>query len=138
MFEVETLRYATLATVSRCGMVWFSNETVDSAMMYHHYLCRLAQDTYDSIGEEIGGASDGEDGKTMKALSDEVVQNRRTRKVCVEAIKTMFDVEEEYCFGTRCLELAEHTPHIMEFTRMRCLEATFALIRRGIENIIEF
>ena len=24
MFEVETLKYATLATVSRCGMVWFS------------------------------------------------------------------------------------------------------------------
>ena len=24
MFEVHTLKYATLATVSRCGMVWFS------------------------------------------------------------------------------------------------------------------
>lgn len=24
MFEVESLKYATLATVSRCGMVWFS------------------------------------------------------------------------------------------------------------------
>ena len=30
MFEVETLKYATLATVSRCGMVWFSNETVSN------------------------------------------------------------------------------------------------------------
>ncbi|PWW79978.1 hypothetical protein C7212DRAFT_355935 [Tuber magnatum] len=27
MFEVETLKYATLATVSRCGMVWFSEDT---------------------------------------------------------------------------------------------------------------
>jgi dynein heavy chain 1 len=52
MFEVETLKYATLATVSRCGMVWFSNETVSSQMMYHHYLCRLQQDVYDSIGED--------------------------------------------------------------------------------------
>lgn len=42
MFEVETLKHATLATVSRCGMVWFSNETVTNSMMYHHYLCRLA------------------------------------------------------------------------------------------------
>jgi len=42
MFEVETLKFATLATVSRCGMVWFSDETVSSPMMYHHYLCRLA------------------------------------------------------------------------------------------------
>jgi dynein heavy chain 1 len=30
MFEVETLKYATLATVSRSGMVWFSEETVSS------------------------------------------------------------------------------------------------------------
>ncbi len=28
MFEVEDLKYATLATVSRCGMVWFSEEVV--------------------------------------------------------------------------------------------------------------
>ena len=28
MFEVDTLKYATLATVSRCGMVWFANDVV--------------------------------------------------------------------------------------------------------------
>ena len=52
MFEVETLKHATLATVSRCGMVWFSEETVTLNMIYHHYLCRLMQDDYDSLGEE--------------------------------------------------------------------------------------
>jgi dynein heavy chain 1 len=41
MFEVETLKYATLATVSRCGMVWFSEDTVAPTMIFHHYLCRL-------------------------------------------------------------------------------------------------
>jgi dynein heavy chain 1 len=41
MFEVENLKNATLATVSRCGMVWFSEETVTLSMIYHHYLCRL-------------------------------------------------------------------------------------------------
>jgi dynein heavy chain 1 len=28
--------------------------------------------------------------------------------------------------------------HVMEFTRMRVLEALFSLIRKGIENILEF
>ena len=28
MFEVESLKYATLATVSRCGMVWFSKDVL--------------------------------------------------------------------------------------------------------------
>lgn len=50
MFEVETLKHATLATVSRCGMVWFSTETISSQMMYHHYLSRLSQDVFDSVG----------------------------------------------------------------------------------------
>lgn len=50
MFEVETLKYATLATVSRCGMVWFSEDTLDITMVYHHFLRRLQQDEYDSMG----------------------------------------------------------------------------------------
>lgn len=51
MFEVETLKHATLATVSRCGMVWFSEETVTIGLIYQHYLSRLMQDDYDSLGE---------------------------------------------------------------------------------------
>lgn len=30
IFEVESLKYATLATVSRCGMVWFSQDVLKS------------------------------------------------------------------------------------------------------------
>jgi dynein heavy chain 1 len=52
MFEVETLKYATLATVSRCGMVWFSDDTVTIDMIYAHYLQRLKQDDYDALGED--------------------------------------------------------------------------------------
>ena len=50
----------------------------------------------------------------------------------------MFDGEDDFCFASRSLELAAKLPHIMEFTTMRCLEATFALLRRGIENVLEF
>ena len=49
MFEVETLKYATLATVSRCGMVWFSEEVLTPRMIYSHYLERLKQEDYDKI-----------------------------------------------------------------------------------------
>jgi dynein heavy chain 1 len=41
LFEVESLKYATLATVSRCGMVWFSEDILEDADIYHHYLERL-------------------------------------------------------------------------------------------------
>lgn len=49
MFEVETLKYATLATVSRCGMVWFSEDLVTYEMMFYHYLNRLKQEDYDYV-----------------------------------------------------------------------------------------
>ena len=65
MFEVETLKHATLATVSRCGMVWFSEEVLTNRMMYEHYLARLTQDNFDSIGEhpEEAKKEDGEGDK---------------------------------------------------------------------------
>ena len=63
MFEVETLKHATLATVSRCGMVWFSEETVTINMIYNHYLDRLKQDNYDSLGEEPADEKPKEDAK---------------------------------------------------------------------------
>jgi dynein heavy chain 1 len=41
IFEVETLKYATLATVSRCGMVWFSEDTTSLYNIFYHFLQRL-------------------------------------------------------------------------------------------------
>jgi dynein heavy chain 1 len=41
IFEVETLKYATLATVSRCGMVWFSEETINDENIFYHFMERL-------------------------------------------------------------------------------------------------
>jgi hypothetical protein len=50
----------------------------------------------------------------------------------------MFVSEEDFSFATRALELASTTIHVMEFTRMRTMEAVFSLIRKGIENILEY
>jgi len=41
MFEVQDLRYATLATVSRCGMVWFSEDVLSVDMMCENFMQRL-------------------------------------------------------------------------------------------------
>lgn len=39
---------------------------------------------------------------------------------------------------TKVLDYAASLPHIMDFTRIRVLESTFALIRKGISNIIDY
>jgi dynein heavy chain 1 len=38
MFEVQDLRYATPATVSRCGMVWFSDDTVSTRHLLERHM----------------------------------------------------------------------------------------------------
>jgi len=59
MFEVETLKYATLATVSRCGMVWFSEEVITPKMIFNNYLERLKQDDYDKLPKVNEGEAGG-------------------------------------------------------------------------------
>lgn len=120
MFEVETLKYATLATVSRCGMVWFSAETVNIDMIFHHFMCRLVQENFDD------------------KIVDEEKETPLTiiRKDCINTLKKYFQGED--CFVTRCIQYAESRPHIMEFTRIRVLESMFALVRKGISNVIEY
>ena len=38
IFEVQNLKYATLSTVSRCGMIWFSEKKLTLDMIYQNYL----------------------------------------------------------------------------------------------------
>lgn len=54
MFEVEHLKYATLATVSRCGMIWFSEDVVEPSMVYRNYLETLSAVPLDADDEDAG------------------------------------------------------------------------------------
>jgi dynein heavy chain 1 len=47
IFEVQDLKYATLATVSRCGMIWFNEETVTNQMIFQNYLLKLKNEPLD-------------------------------------------------------------------------------------------
>ena len=38
IFETPTLKYATQATVSRCGMVWFSHSCITLQMLFYNQL----------------------------------------------------------------------------------------------------
>lgn len=53
MFEVQDLRYATLATVSRCGMVWFSEEVLSVDMMCENFMQRLRHVLVEEGEEEV-------------------------------------------------------------------------------------
>jgi len=143
MFEVETLKFATLATVSRCGMVWFSEDVLTSEMIYQHYLMRLMQDDYDANGEDPEPSKKQTEGMNQPPNQPEFVDpsksvNRKIRKQCVDSMRSMFDDSETSCFMTTTLDYASTLTHVMDFTRMTVLESFFALMRRGITNVIDY
>ena len=55
MFEVQDLRYATLATVSRCGMVWFSEDVLSTDMIFENYIQTLRHVALEESAEDAGG-----------------------------------------------------------------------------------
>lgn len=54
----------------------------------------------------------------------------------MQAIDFLFQGEDSFC--ERALNVAAKMPHVMEFTVIRVTEATFALIRKGISNVLEY
>ena len=56
MFEEQDLKFATLAIVRRCGMVWFSEDILSLYMIFEHYLSKLKSLPIDEGEEEVRGS----------------------------------------------------------------------------------
>ena len=124
MFEVETLKYATLATVSRCGMVWFSEDTVTSKMMVTHYLKSLRTVIFEDLDED-NTISSGQ--VSVKALS--------TQSHMAELLGQLLDSDN---FIVETLAEARRYNHIMEFTEVRVLNTLFSLLNKICRTMIEY
>ncbi|KAJ9053275.1 dynein heavy chain [Entomophthora muscae] len=125
MFEVEDLRQATLATVSRCGMVWYSDDVVSLTMLYTQYLNRLKSQLLSEPEEEVSQVK-GPDGESV-ALTTQVQ--------CATLFAPFFSADG---LVTKSLEYASTLEHIMDFTRMRVLTTLFSLLNKVVRNVVEF
>ncbi|KAF8477357.1 dynein heavy chain, N-terminal region 1-domain-containing protein [Kalaharituber pfeilii] len=124
MFEVETLKYATLATVSRCGMVWFSEDTVTSTMMVTNYLRTLRTVVFEDLDE------------------DNPITSGQVASKALAAQSHMATILEELLqrdgFIVDVLTEARKFNHIMEFTEARVLNTLFSLLNKICRNMIEY
>ncbi|KAJ8651627.1 hypothetical protein O0I10_012803 [Lichtheimia ornata] len=132
MFEVETLKYATLATVSRCGMVWFSEDVITLPMIFSNYLETLRNVPMDEIEEE---------GPTSRRMTetDEVASvspNLATQRSIATIMAA--DLSDEDGLVAKCLNYAATLEHIMDFTRMRVLSTFFSLLNKTVRNVLEY
>ncbi|KAI0063221.1 dynein heavy chain protein 1 [Artomyces pyxidatus] len=132
MFEVEHLRYATLATVSRCGMIWFSDDVVEPPMVYRQYLDTLASvplDAEDDDAVDIPGR------RTDDASTEATNANLATQKQIAGILEQFFSEGE---LVSVALEYASSIEHIMDFTMTRALNTLFSLVNKTVRNILEY
>nr|XP_024214265.1 dynein heavy chain, cytoplasmic isoform X3 [Halyomorpha halys] len=133
MFEVQDLKYATLATVSRCGMVWFSEDVLSTEMIFENYLSRLRHIPLEEAEEESSFPQ-------LKKIGGE-----RKEEGISPAMQVQTDVANilQSYFSpdglvVRCLEYALKQEHIMDLTRLRALGSLFSMLNHGVRTVIQY
>ncbi|XP_034944602.1 dynein heavy chain, cytoplasmic isoform X1 [Chelonus insularis] len=127
MFEVQDLKYATLATVSRCGMVWFSEDVLSTEMIFENYLLRLK-----NIPLEDGD----EDNLSKKTEKDDSMSPALSVQREVACIFQSYFAPDGLV--VRCLEYAMKQEHIMDFTRLRALSSLFSMLNQAVRNVLQY
>jgi dynein heavy chain 1 len=118
IIEVDSLAQATPATVSRCGMVWFSEGTVSLEMSVNNLYSSLLKQDVSGIGFEIPSAQYS----FLESVQSLIVpQIQGTPSLVMEA-----------------LIFAIHQHHIMKPTRERFLLSLKALLVQGISQVITY
>lgn len=138
MFEVESLRYATLATVSRCGMIWFSDDIVRPPMLYSRYLTGLRSTPIELDDDELAGAVAARRAAAAATVSSgpsEVSPDLQVQRAVADALAPFF---EDDGLVNGALEFARNVPHIMDFTEARALSTLFSLVNKTIRNILDY
>ncbi|KAF5301350.1 hypothetical protein FQA39_LY10748 [Lamprigera yunnana] len=129
MFEVQDLKYATLATVSRCGMVWFSEDVLSTEMIFENFLLRLKHIPLEE-GDDEGFSKKVGDSKE-DLLSP-------TLQIQVDVVSILQPFLSPDGLVVRCLEYAFEQEHIMDFTRLRALSSLFSMLNQSVRNVLQY
>lgn len=140
VFEVESLRYATLATVSRCGMIWFSDDIVRPSMLYSRYLAGLRSTPIELDDDELVGAvaarrAAAAAASTGTRAASEVSPDLLVQRAVADALAPLF---EDDGLVNGALDFARSKPHIMDFTEARALSTLFSLVNKTIRNVLDY
>jgi dynein heavy chain 1, cytosolic len=133
MFEVEHLKYATLATVSRCGMIWFSEDVIEPVMTYRYYLDTLSAVPLDTEDDDSLEAS----GRRMDSTFGDttVAPNILLQRQVVAILEPYFAPDE---LVDSALRFSETFEHIMDFTQTRALTTLFSLLNKTVRSIVDY
>lgn len=119
ILEVSSLAHATPATVSRCGMVWFSDDNVTADMALEHLMGILEQ-------EDLVGDGTGEK------------ETPAAQTLFLDSIKPLLLSDRTSSLVMDALEFALKESHVMDPSRDRLISTLRALLIQGISLCIEY
>ncbi|XP_044127627.1 cytoplasmic dynein 1 heavy chain 1 isoform X1 [Bufo gargarizans] len=131
MFEVQDLKYATLATVSRCGMVWFSEDVLSTDMIFNNFLARVRSIPLDEGEDEAQRMRKGKEDEGDESASP-MLQIQRDAATVLQPYFTSSGLV------IKALEHAFKLEHIMDLTRLRCLGSLFSMLHQACRNIAQY
>ena len=85
ILEVDSLAHATPATVSRCGMVWFSDDCITHDMALHHLLESLAKE--DFVGDRSPDEEAPAAQRSFLSAIRPLVTSGRTSSLVIDALE---------------------------------------------------
>lgn len=136
VFEVENLKYATLATVSRCGMIWFSDDSVTTSMICQHFLESLRTVPLGSDEDDNPGVSSARLQAVAGGAEIQTSPVLQIQQTVASVMAPFFDGGDSLV--ALALKHAADQDHIMDFTIARALGTLFSLINKTIRNIVEY
>ncbi|XP_015784706.1 dynein heavy chain, cytoplasmic isoform X1 [Tetranychus urticae] len=138
MFEVQDLKYATLATVSRCGMIWFSEDVLSTEMICENFFLRLGSVPLEEAEEEStlygNKKKRGEAGSEL-STSDILSPNMQVQRDAVNILRPYFSSDG---LVIRALEYSSTQEHIMDFTRLRALNSLFSMLNEVVRRVLNY
>lgn len=119
ILEVDSLAHATPATVSRCGMVWFSNDTITYEMTLTHLLGTLRR--HDFVG----------DTSTER-------QTPAAQTLFLKTVEPLMLADRTSSLVVDALEFAMQQDHVMATSAERLIHTFRAMLLQGISFAIEY
>ncbi|KAJ1517337.1 hypothetical protein HMI55_000021, partial [Coelomomyces lativittatus] len=121
VFEVDSLKYATPATVSRCGMIWYSENIVTPAMMCSKYLQGLSKIVMELV----------DDTTNLSKLDSLRIQS------AAASILSPY-MQENNLIQKAILFSQTELVHIMDFIVSSSLTSLFSLLDKAVKLLLEF
>ena len=115
-FEVDSLKYATPATITRCGMIWFDKSFLNLHHLFHHMLFHL----------EIG--------LNMDVRDDTIYKGEFISNIVRDTIREVLE-------PNNLSEINRHASsisHAMEYNGERALATFFTLMRSYCRRLIKY